>query len=330
MMKRREFITLLGSAAASWPLAARAQQADGTPRIAVLMGLTNDAEGQARIRALLRGLQALGWAVGHNLRIEYRWAGGDADLMRAYAKELVAMTPDVILASGTPASTALNRETRSIPVVFVQVTDPVGSGFVESFAKPGGNMTGFTNYEDRTISGKWLEILKEMEPSVVQVAVIFNPTMIPMAAYLPALKVAARSAAVELFETPVPDSTEIERAIDAFAQKSNGGLIVLPDATTASHRELIIALAARHRLPAVYPNRFFAVDGGLISYGIDNIDMYRQAAAYVDRILKGSKVAELPVQTPTRYELVINLKTAKTLGLTIPPTLLARADEVIE
>jgi ABC-type uncharacterized transport system substrate-binding protein len=329
-MKRRNFIALLGGAAAAWPLAARAQQADGTPRIAVLMGLTNDAEGQARIRALLQGLQVLGWAVGHNLRIEYRWARGDADLMRAYAKELVAMMPDVILASGTPASTALNRETRSIPVVFVQVTDPVGSGFVESFAKPGGNMTGFTNYEDRTISGKWLEILKEMEPSVRQVAVIFNPTMIPMAAYLPALKVAARSAGVELFETPVPDSTEIERAIDAFAQKSNGGLIVLPDATTASHRELIIALAERHRLAAVYPNRFFAVDGGLISYGIDNIDMYRHAATYIDRILKGSKVAELPVQAPTRYELVINLKTAKALGLDIPPKLLALADEVIE
>jgi putative tryptophan/tyrosine transport system substrate-binding protein len=329
-LKRRDFISLLGAAAAVWPLAARAQQADRVRRVGVLMNLgSDDAEGQARNAAFLQGLQELGWTVGRNVRIEYRWGAGDAELFRRHGLELVALAPDVILAGGGAVVPSLLQATRTIPIVFTGTPDPVGAGFVESLARPGGNATGFTIFE-YGISGKWLELLKEIAPHVTRAAVIRDPAIAAGLGLWGAIQSVAPSLGVELRPLGVRDAGEIERVVTAFARSSNGGLIVTGSALATVHRELITTLAARYRLPAVYPQRSFVTVGGLISYGPDSIDPYRQAAGYVDRILKGEKPAELPVQAPTKYELVINLKTAKALGLEVPPTLLARADEVIE
>ena len=330
MMRRREFITLLGGAAAAWPLAARAQQAERVRRIGVLMNLSaDDPEGQARLAAFLQGLQQAGWSVGGNIRIDYRWGAGDAELFRKYAAELVALAPDVFLASGNPSVTALQQATRSVPIVFAPIADPVASGFVESLARPGGNITGFSAFE-YSISGKWLELLKELSPRVSRAAILRDLALSHGSGQLGAIQSVAPSLRVELSPVSVGDAGALERAVAAFARSANGGLIVTPSPWAATHRDLIIALAARHRLPAVYCFRYFITSGGLISYGPDSIDPFRRAAAYVDRILKGEKPADLPVQAPTKYELVINLKTAKALGIDVPPTLLARADEVIE
>jgi putative ABC transport system substrate-binding protein len=329
-MRRREFITVLGGAAAAWPLYARAQQGDRMRRIGVLMSLTaEDPEGQVRLTAFLQGLQQLGWTDGRNVRIDTRWGAGDADRSRRYAAELIALAPDVILASGTSTMGPLLRATRTVPIVFTQVTDPVGAGFVDSLARPGGNATGFT-LSEYGISGKWLELLKEIAPRVTRVAVLRDPDMAAGSGQLGAIQSVAPSFGVELSPVNVRDAPEIERAVAAFARSPNGGLIVSASGLAIVHRDLIITLAARHRLPAVYFARYFVTGGGLISYGSDNIDPHRRAAGYVDRILKGEKPADLPVQAPTKYELVINLKTAKALGIEVPPMLLARADEVIE
>jgi putative tryptophan/tyrosine transport system substrate-binding protein len=329
-MKKREFITLLGGAAAAWPLAAWAQQQERMRRVGVLMNLgSDDAEGQARNAAFLQGLQELGWTVGRKVRIEYRWGAGDAELFRRHASELVALAPDVILAGGGAVVPSLLQSTRTIPIVFTGTPDPVGAGFVESLARPGGNATGFTIFE-YGISGKWLELLKEIAPHVTRAAVIRDPAIAAGLGLWGAIQSVAPSLGVELRPLGVRDAGEIERVVTAFARSSNGGLIVTGSALATVHRELITTLAARYRLPAVYPQRSFVTVGGLISYGPDSIDPYRQAAGYVDRILRGEKPADLPVQAPTKYELVINLKTAKALGLEVPPSLLARADEVIE
>jgi len=330
MMKRREFIALLGGAAAAWPLTARAQQGERMRRIGVLMNLgSDDAEGQARNAAFLQGLQELGWTVGRNVRIEYRWGAGDAELFRRHASELVALAPDVILASGGAVVPSLLQATRTVPIVFTGTPDPVGAGFVESLARPGGNATGFTPWE-YGIGAKWLELLKEIAPGTTRAAVIRDPAIATGVGMWGAIQTAAPSLGVELRPLGVRDAGEIERAITAFAGSPNGGLIVTGSTLASVHRDLITMLAARHRLPAIYFFRYFITGGGLISYGADSIDPYRRAAGYVDRILKGEKPADLPVQAPTKYELVINLKTAKALGLEVPPTLLARADEVIE
>jgi putative tryptophan/tyrosine transport system substrate-binding protein len=329
-LRRRQFITLLGGAAAAWPASARAQQREQMRRIGVLMNLgSDDAEGQARNAAFLQGLQELGWTVGRNVRIEYRWGAGDAELFRRHASELVTLAPDVILAGGGAVVPSLLQATRTVPIVFTGTPDPVGAGFVESLARPGGNATGFTIYE-YGISGKWLELLKEIAPHVTRAAVIRDPAIAAGLGQWGAIQSVAPSLGVELRPLGVRDAGEIERAITAFAHSPNGGLIVTGSALAVVHRELITTLAARYRLPAVYTLPLMANAGGLISYGPDSIDPYRRAAGYVDRILKGEKPADLPVQAPTRYELVINLKTAKALGLTVPATLLARADEVIE
>jgi putative ABC transport system substrate-binding protein len=329
-MRRRDFISIVGSAAATWPLAARAQQREQMRRVGVLMNLgPDDAEGQARLAAFLQGLQEAGWAVGRNLRVEVRWGGGDADSFRKQAAELVALAPDVVFASGIPAATPLLRATRTVPIVFAQVVDPVGAGLVASLARPGGNATGFTS-PDYGFSGKWAELLKEIAPGVTRVAVLRDATTSSGIGMLGAIGSVASSFGMELTPVGVNDAGEIERGVTAFARAPNGGLIVTGNTPTMVHRELIITLAARHRLPAVYALRLFANDGGLISYGPDSVDPHRRAAGYVDRILKGEKPADLPVQAPTKYELVINLKTARALGLDIPTTVLARADEVIE
>jgi putative ABC transport system substrate-binding protein len=330
-MKRREFITLLGGAAAVWPLAARAQQQpERVRRIGVLMNLAeDDPESPLRLAAFLRGLQELGWTDGHNVRIDTRWSSGDADLFRRYAAELVALPSDVILATGTPVVGALQQATRSVPIVFTQVPDPVSDGFVASLARPGGNTTGFTTFE-YGMSAKWLELLKELAPRVTRAVVLRDLAIAAGSGQLGAIQAVAPSFGVELSPVGVRDAGEIERAVTAFARGSNGGVIVTGSTAALIHRQLIITLANRHRLPAVYPFRYYAAGGGLLSYGPDSIDPYRRAARYVDRILKGEKPADLPVQAPTKYELVINLKTAKALGLEVPPTLLARADEVIE
>jgi putative ABC transport system substrate-binding protein len=328
-MKRREFISLLG-AVASWPLAARAQQPEQMRRIGVLTNLVaDDPEAQARVGAFLQGLQELGWAVGRNMRIEYRWGAGDADRTRGYAAELVALAPDVILTSGASALAPLLQATRSVPVVFAQVPDPVGAGFVNSLARPGGNTTGFITYE-YGLSGKWLELLTQIAPSVTRAAVIRDPAVSAGTGQWGAIQAVAPSVRVLVSPVNVRDAGEIERDVAAFAHGSNSGLIVTSSPLAALHRDLIVTLAARHRLPAVYYQRGFVTGGGLISYGPDFIDQYRRAAGYVDRILKGEKPGDLPVQAPTKYETVINLKTAKALGLAMPSTLLARADEVIE
>jgi putative ABC transport system substrate-binding protein len=327
--RRREFIALLGGAAA-WPLAARAQQPEQMRRIGVLTNLVaDDPEAQARVGAFLQGLQELGWAVGRNMRIEYRWGAGDADRTRGYAAELVALAPDVILTSGASALAPLLQATRSVPVVFAQVPDPVGAGFVNSLARPGGNTTGFITYE-YGLSGKWLELLTQIAPSVTRAAVIPDPAVSAGTGQWGAIQAVAPSVRVLVSPVNVRDAGEIERDVAAFAHGSNSGLIVTASALAIRHRNLIVTLAARHRLPAVYYQRGFVTSGGLISYGPDFIDQYRRAAGYVDRILKGEKPADLPVQAPTKYETVVNLRTAKTLGITMPPSVLARADEVIE
>src|SRR5262245_6602737 len=329
-LNRREIISLLSGATVAWPLTARAQQAERVRRIGVLMNLAaGDAEGETRFAAFLQGLQELGWTVGRNVRIETRWGTGDVELYRTNAAELIALGPDVILASGTPATMALKRATRTIPIVFANANDAVAAGLVESLARPGGNATGFTGFE-YGMSAKWLELLRQIAPSIVRVAVLRDPTTPLGMASFGAIQSVAPALRVELRPIDVHDVEEIERTVAAFAAGPNGGLIVSPTALAILHRKLIITLAARHRLPAIYAYRSFVNDGGLISYGQDNIDQFRHAAGYVDRILKGEKTAVLPVQAPTKYELVINLKTAKALGLTIPPTLLATADEVIE
>ena len=327
---RRQFITLLGGAAAALPLAARAQQPERMRRIGVLhLQAADDPEQQARIAAFRQGLQQFGWIDGRNLRIDFRWSAGSAADARKYASELVALSPDVILTSGAAAVAPLLQATRSVPIVFVLVADPVGAGIVDSLARPSGNVTGFTSFE-YSFGGKWLELLKEIAPSVTRAAVNRDPTDSAGIGVFGAVQTAASSVGVELSPVNVRDASEMERAIAAFARGSNGGLILTPGGLAFIHRDLIVTLAARHKLPAVYFSRPFVVAGGLASYGPDNVDQYRRAAGYVDRILKGEKPADLPVQAPTKYELVINLKTAKALGLTVPPTLLARADEVIE
>jgi putative ABC transport system substrate-binding protein len=328
-MRRREFITLLGGAAA-WPIAARAQQTERVRRVGMLMSLAaDDPESLARLTAFLQRLQELGWTDGRNIRIDYRWAAGDAERSRRYSAELVALAPDVILAAGSVGLEALQQATRTVPIVFVHVADPVGGGFVNSLARPGGNATGFSQFEYGVI-GKLLELLKEIAPGVTRVAVIRDPTISAGAGQFGAIQTAAPSFGVEVSPVNMRDAGEIERAIADFARAANGGLILTAGPLASIHRELIVTLAARHKLPAIYFERYFAVGGGLISYGPHLVDQYRRAADYVDRILKGEKPADLPVQAPTRYELVINLKTAKALGLTVPPSLLARADEVIE
>ncbi|SEE01613.1 putative ABC transport system substrate-binding protein [Rhizobiales bacterium GAS188] len=328
-MRRRDLITLLGGAVA-WPLAARAQ-ADRMRRIGVLMGYAeSDREGQANIAAFQGGLQKLGWTEGRNIRIDARWAAADADLMQRFAKELVALQPDLILAQNTPTTAVMLQQTRTIPIVFANVSDPVGSGFVTSRARPGGNVTGFIDMEG-SIAGKWLELLKEVAPRIARVAFLFNPVTAPFAEYyLTPFKAAAASLAVEAIAAPVRDTFELESVVAAHAGEPNSGLIVMPEAFMNVHRAEVTSLAAHYRLPAVYPRRFFAELGGLLSYGNDQSDNFRRAATYVDRILHSAKPNELPIQTPVEFELVINLKTAKALDLDVPPSLLARADEVIE
>jgi ABC-type uncharacterized transport system substrate-binding protein len=329
-VKRREFITLIGGAAATWPLVARAQHGERMRRIGVLNTLAaDDAVAQARHGAFLQGLQQSGWTIGRNVQVDARWAAADADRLRRYAAELVAVAPDVILASGNAGVAPLLQATRTVPIVFVIVPDPVGAGFVDRLARPGGNATGFIAFE-YGLSAKWLELLKQIAPRVERAAVFRDPALASGPGQFAAIQSMAPSLGVEVSPVNVRDAAEIERAIAAFARAANGGLVVTGSALVAVHRHLIIALAGRHKLPAVYVNRSFVVDGGLISYGPDFIDQYRRAAGYVDRILKGEKPADLPVQAPTKYELVINLKTARALGLEVPPTLLARADEVIE
>ena len=326
-MRRRDFIKAIAVSAA-WPLAARAQQAERMRRIGALMNLAaDDPEALGRITAFVQGLQQLGWSDGRNVRIIARWAAGNDDNFRKYSAELVALAPDTILAASTPAVLALQQATHTVPIVFVTVIDPVGAGMVASLARPGGNTTGFTVFE-YGMSGKWVELLKEIAPGVRRVAVLRDLTI--GIAQLAAIQAVAPSLGVELSVVGTRDADEIERAVTAFARSPNGGLIVTAGTTPAIHRELISTLAARHRLPAVYPFRYYVIEGGLISYGPDSIDPYREAAGYVHRILKGEKPADLPVQSPTKYELVINLKTAKELGLDVPASVRARADEVIE
>jgi putative tryptophan/tyrosine transport system substrate-binding protein len=330
-MRRREFITLLGGAAAAWPLAAHAQQRERMRRIGVLMSaVEGDPTGLEYITAFAQALAELGWSVGRNVRIEYRWGAGDLDRFRRYAAELVALSPDVVLASAGSIVGALQQASRTVPIVFVTTIDPVGGGWVESLSRPGTNATGFASFEF-SMSGKWLELLKEIAPGVKRVAVVRDPSVPAGSGGLAAIQTVAPSLGVELTPVGVRDAGEIERAIAAFARSSNGGLILVgPTSSVRRHFDLVVALAARHRLPAVYPNRLFVTGGGLISYAPDSVDQYRRAAGYVDRILKGEKPADLPVQAPTKYELVINLKTAKALGLEVPATVLARAAEVIE
>jgi putative ABC transport system substrate-binding protein len=328
-MRRRSFITLLGGAAA-WPLAARAQQPGGMRRIGVLMSVAaDDPEGQARIAAFLQGLRQLGWTDGRDVQIEVRWAAGDADRTRRYVAELIALAPDVILAPGSQTVGPLLQATRTVPIVFVHVPDPVGNGFVDSLARPGSNATGFSFIEYAT-SGKWLELLKEVAPDVTRVAVIRDSAITGGIGQWGSIQSMAPSVGVEVIPVNMRDAGEIERSVTAFARGANGGLIVTGSGLAFVHRDLIITLAAQRKLPAVYFERFFVTKGGLISYGPELRDQYHRAATYVDRILKGEKPADLPVQAPTKYELVINLKTAKALGLTVPDTVLARADEVIE
>jgi putative tryptophan/tyrosine transport system substrate-binding protein len=328
-MRRREFVTLLGSAATAWPLAARAQQPTGTRRIGVLMNFrSDDPEGKARFAAFMQVLQKLGWNEGENVRTDVRWAEDDMERTRKYSEELVGLNPDVILASASQSVTALQRITRSVPIVFANVLDPVGAGYVNSLARPGGNITGFTVSEYNR-AGKWLELLKQIAPRVTRIAVIRDPALANGIGQFAAIQTAA-SSAVELSVIDPRDLGELKRALDTFAREPNGGLIVTGSTSAAAHHELINSLALGHQLPAIHAFRYGVLSGGLASYGPNTIDIYRRAATYVDRILKGAKPSDLPVQAPNRYELVINLKTAKTLGLEIPPSLLATADEVIE
>jgi putative tryptophan/tyrosine transport system substrate-binding protein len=330
MIGRREFITLIGGAAATWPVAARAQQRKLMRRVGVLMPFAaSDPQVQIRNAAFLQGLQQLGWTVGDNIQVHYRWSGGNEDDTRKYAAELVALAPDVIFTSGSAAVGPLQRATRTVPIVFAATPDPVGAGFVDSLARPGGNITGFAAYE-YGLGAKWLELLKQIAPSVMRVAVLRDPTITAGIGLWGAILSVSPAFGVELRPIDVRDAGEIERALTAFSRSPNGGLILTGSAMAIAHRDLIIALVARHQLPAVYYEPYFAAAGGLIAYGPDVPEQYRLAAGYVDRILKGEKPADLPVQAPTKYEIAINLKTAKALGLEVPPTLLARADEVIE
>jgi putative ABC transport system substrate-binding protein len=330
-MRRREFITLLGGAAVSWPLAASAQQPERMRRIGVLMFYAeSDREGQKRVAALREELQNLGWEEGRNIRIEYHWYMGDVEKARASAAELVRLAPDVIVSNGAAGLERLQQATRTIPIVFTLIGEPVVRGFVQSLAHPGGNITGFTNLEAST-AAKWMELIKEIAPSVKRVAIIYNPATSPFAIlFARSAEVAAHTLALEPVSGVVHSPAEIEATIKTLATDPGAGLIVIPDGFAQTHRKLIIELAARYNLPAVYPFRFFPNDGGLVSYGVEPLGVFRQTAAYVDRILRGAKPADLPVQQPTKFELVINLKTAKSLGITVPPTLLVRADEVIE
>jgi putative tryptophan/tyrosine transport system substrate-binding protein len=328
-MRRRDFIALVGGAAV-WPAVSFAQT-NSIRRLAVFMPCAEtDLEIRPRVAALRAGLRELGWIEGTNIELVFRWAAGSPDRIRAYAAELVAMQPDLILASTTPTVTALVRGNRDIPTVFVMVVDPVGQGLVRSLSKPGGNFTGFTHFEFG-MAGKWLELIKDAAPLVAKTAVIFNPDTAPYySSFMDVLSESGNSSAIESIVAPSRDPAELVRHITAFAQGANGGLIVLPDTFTTINRELIVSLAARHHLPAIYPLSQFTAGGGLISYGPDLVDLYRRAPIYIDRILKGGKPADLPIQQPTKFELIVNLKTAKALGLEVPPTLLARADEVIE
>jgi putative tryptophan/tyrosine transport system substrate-binding protein len=329
-MKRREFISLLGGAAAAWPLTARAQQGERMHRVGVLMAFAeDDPETTARVAGFRHGLERLGWSEGRNVRFDYRFARGSADQFQPLAKELVALQPDVILAQSTPVAAVLQRETRVIPIVFINVSDPIGSGFIASVARPGGNLTGLQMYEEG-IAGKWFVLLKEIAPRLTRAAFIANPKTTAYDYFVRSAKVVASSLAIELSPSPVETAADIERVVVSFARLPDGCLILPPDTTSILHRHLIVTLAAEHRLPAAYFERPFVIGGGLISHGPDIVDQYRRAAGYVDRILKGEKPGDLPVQAPTKYELVINLKTASALGLEVPPTLLARADEVIE
>jgi putative ABC transport system substrate-binding protein len=330
-MRRRDLITLLGGAAAAWPLAAWAQQPGGMRRVGVLMAFNeNDPEAKTYLSEFTRGLAELGWT-GSNLRIDVRWGAGNVDRMRMSAKELLDLQPDVILAHGTPPTAAFQRETRTIPIVFASVSDPVGEGFVASLSHPGGNITGFTSQE-AAMAGKWLELLTEIAPGIKRVAVVFNPDTAPGGGLyvLPAFEAAARSFKVALITAPIHSDAEIETFITSLGREPGGGLVVPPDNFVESHRAHIILLAARNHLPTVYPDSVWARDGGLLSYGPDRRDIFRRSAAYVDRILRGAKPAELPVQLPTKFEMAVNLKTARALGLEVPPLLLARADAVIE
>jgi ABC-type uncharacterized transport system substrate-binding protein len=332
-VNRRELIALLGATAAvAWPRAVRAQQGERLRRISVLTGgpRPDDQDAQANIAAFVDGLQRLGWTEGRNVQIEYRWSMGHADIIRKHAAELAALTPgDVILSSGTASLAPLMQATTTVPIVFVNVADPVGGGFVDSLARPGGNATGFMQFE-YDLSGKWPELLKQIAPNVTRAAVLRDPALPSGIGQFAVIQSVAPSVGVEVRPVSVRDTAGIERSVADFARSPNSGLIVTSSALTARHRELIIALAARHKLPAIYYRRYFVTSGGLISYGYDLLDQYRRAAGYVDRILKGEKPADLPVQAPTKYELVINMKTAKALGIDVPPQLLARADEVIE
>jgi ABC-type uncharacterized transport system substrate-binding protein len=327
-MKRREFITLLGGSAAAWPLAARAQQGERTRRIVVLASGTVEGDRQERNTAFVQALQNLGWTVGRNVQIDFRAAFGSLDATRRHAAEIVALAPDVIVTSGDGVEPVL-QATKTIPVVFVNAVDPVGGGLVKSLSKPGGNATGFMSFE-YDLSGKWLELLKQIVPSVTRAAVLRDPGVTAGIGQFAVIQSVARSVGVEVSPINVRDISGVESAVADFAHSPNGGLVVTASASAAAHRKLIISLAARHKLPAIYNRGLWVANGGLISYGSDIVDMHRRAASYVDRILKGEKPADLPVQTPTKYELAINLKTAKALGITVPPTLLARADEVIE
>ena len=329
-MRRRDFVAGLGSVAA-WPMAVQAQQRERMRRIGVLMSaVEGDPIGLEYVTAFAQALAELGWSVGRNVRIEYRWGAGDLDRFRRYAAELVALSPDVVLASAGSIVGALQQASRTVPIVFVTTIDPVGGGWVESLSRPGTNATGFASFEF-SMSGKWLELLKEIAPGVKRVAVVRDPSVPAGSGGLAAIQTVAPSLGVELTPVGVRGAGEIERAIAAFARSSNGGLILVgPTSSVRRHFDLVVALAARHRLPAVYPNRLFVTGGGLISYAPDSVDQYRRAAGYVDRILKGEKPGDLPVQAPTKYDLVINMTTARALGLTVPDTLLARADEVIE
>jgi len=329
-MRRRDFINAVAGAAAAWPLSVRAQQLEQIRRIGVLMNIAeNDPEAAVQVATLVQALKGRGWIVGTNLQIDYRWAAGDSNLYRKYAPELVALAPNVILVVGGTATGELQRATRTIPIVFVGTTDPVNRGLIESMARPGGNTTGFIEYEFG-LCGKWLELLKQIAPKVSRVMVVRDPSETSGIGQLTAIQILAPSLGVEVAPVDARDSKEIERTVGTIARNANVGLIVTLSGSAIVHRKLLIALADRHRLPAVYPGRFFVKDGGLVSYGPDPLDGFRSGATYVDRILKGEKPADLPVQAPTKYELAFNLKTAKALGLEVPPSFLASADEVIE
>jgi putative ABC transport system substrate-binding protein len=330
-MRRRDFITLVAGGALAWPLIARTQPSERMRRVGVLLGIGEDTEGQLRVTAFRQQMRELGWIEGKNIQFDVRWGAGDADRVQAHADEMVRSNPDVILASSTPAALALQKTNRSIPIVFTVVTDPVGAGLVANPARPEGNLTGFTNFEV-SMGGKWLEILKELAPSITRLGVVYDPANAPDISpfYKHSLDAAARALDVKLVDAPVHTAADIERAVADLAGQPNTGMVALPDNTTVRYRELLAGLAGKHRVPAIYPYRYFARSGGLASYGVDTVDLFRRAATYVDRILNGWKLAELPVQSPTKFEFVLNLRAARDLELEISPSLMARVDEVIE